>query len=56
QMAKRVRQAQVTLLEVGVLDENLHYGPYSRYWWKTNKVFDNKDITYFPVRIGQKTK
>ncbi|CAG8520896.1 8382_t:CDS:2, partial [Scutellospora calospora] len=56
QMAKRVRQAQVTLLEVGVLDETLHYGPYSRYWWKTNKVFDNKDITYFPIRIGQKTK
>lgn len=55
-MAKRIRQAQVTLLELGALDETLHYGPYSRYWWRTNKVFDNKDITYFPIRIGQKTK
>ena len=55
-MAKRICQAQVTLLELGALDETLHYGPYSRFWWKTNKVFDNKDITYFPIRIGQKTK
>ncbi|RIB02725.1 hypothetical protein C2G38_2227069, partial [Gigaspora rosea] len=52
-MAKRIRQAQVTLLEIGVLDETLHYGLYSRYWWK-NKVFD--DISYFPIRIGQETK
>ncbi|RIB14398.1 hypothetical protein C2G38_2195237 [Gigaspora rosea] len=55
-MAKRVRQAQVTLLEIGVLDKTLHYGPYSRYWWKTNKNFNDKDVTYFPIHIGQKTK
>ncbi|CAG8850909.1 20693_t:CDS:1, partial [Racocetra persica] len=54
-MTKRVRQAQVTLLELGILDETLHYGPYSRYWWKTNKAFD-QDISYFPIRVGQKTQ
>ena len=53
-MAKRVRQAQVTLLELGVFDEMLYYGLYLHYWWKTNKVFDNQDITYFPIRVGQK--
>ncbi|CAG8564615.1 6728_t:CDS:2, partial [Scutellospora calospora] len=37
----------------GVLDETLHYGPYSHYWWKTNKVFND---TYFPIHVRQKTK
>ena len=55
-MAKRVCQAQVTLLELGVLDETLYYGLYSHYWQKTNKVFDNQDTTYFLIRVGQKTQ
>ncbi|RIB02135.1 hypothetical protein C2G38_2228675, partial [Gigaspora rosea] len=44
----------VTLIENGILDKNLHYGAYSRYWWRLSNI--SKKKIYFPIRIGQKTK
>ena len=45
----------VTLLVTGSLVLDLHYGPYSRFWWQKN---NNKDVisNYFPIRVGQTTK
>ncbi|RIB12059.1 hypothetical protein C2G38_2201735 [Gigaspora rosea] len=43
-----------TLIENGILDENLHYGAYSRYWWRLSNI--GKKNAYFPIQIGQKTK
>ncbi len=55
---KNFRQSNISLVSPGVLDEMLHYGPYSRYWWKLLPNFskDNKDTSYFPIRVNQKTK
>ena len=46
----------VTLLTPGVIDQNLHYGPFSRYWWlsREKEVIYNTEIMY-PIRIGMKT-
>jgi hypothetical protein len=47
----------VTLLVVGSLLLDLHYGPYSRLWWqKNNNNSENEISNYFPIRIGQTTK
>ncbi|CAG8445252.1 6885_t:CDS:2 [Dentiscutata heterogama] len=48
-MAKRIRQAQVTLLEIGVLNETLHYGPYSHYCYTCQSdTFYTKTPVYDP--------
>ena len=47
------RSIPVTLLEMGCLIEELHYGPYARYWWQPS--INNKN-GFFPIRVGQKTK
>jgi hypothetical protein len=47
----------VTLLVVGSLLLDLHYGPYSRLWWQKNSDNNENEISnYFPIRIGQTTK
>src|SRR2546430_11012724 len=45
----RSREIVVTLLVTGSLVLDLHYGPYSRFWWQKN---NNKDVisNYFPDR------
>jgi hypothetical protein len=49
------RQINVSLISPGVLVENHHYGPYSRYWWKP--IPNSEEITtYFPIRVKQTTK
>ncbi|POG60936.1 hypothetical protein GLOIN_2v1708609 [Rhizophagus irregularis DAOM 181602=DAOM 197198] len=56
-MAPKAREIVVTLLVVGSILLDLHYGPYSRLWWQKNS--DNKEneiSNYFPIRIGQTTK
>src|SRR5436190_53841 len=45
----------VILIEVGTLVKDLHYGPFSRYWWEVPSVSD-LNISRFPIRVGQKTK
>ncbi|RHZ88383.1 hypothetical protein Glove_23g119 [Diversispora epigaea] len=47
------RSITVSLVNIGRLIEDLHYGSYSRFWWKLNNKENN---IYFPLRIGQKTK
>ncbi|CAB4432124.1 unnamed protein product [Rhizophagus irregularis] len=48
------RSITVSLVDFGSIIEEFHYGPYSRYWWKITT--DKKKGTYFPLRVGQKTK
>ncbi|CAB4471519.1 unnamed protein product [Rhizophagus irregularis] len=48
-------QTYVTLVETGSLVENLHYGPYSRYWWEILSIPDSNIQLRFPIRAGQKT-
>ncbi len=54
----KTREVAVTLLAIGSLLPDLHYGPYSRLWWQNNSNNNNNDneTTYFPIRIGQTTK
>lgn len=47
-------QVHVILLETGSLVENLHYGPFSRYWWEVPSISDSHTTTRFPIRVGQK--
>ena len=46
----------VILIEVGTLVKDLHYGPFSRYWWEVPSVSDLNICSRFPIRVGQKTK
>ncbi|CAB4382380.1 unnamed protein product [Rhizophagus irregularis] len=54
----RIRSAPcdyiLSLVDFGSIIEEFHYGPYSRYWWKITT--DKENGTYFPLRVGQKTK
>jgi hypothetical protein len=47
-------QVYVILLETGSLVENLHYGPFSRYWWEVPSISDSHTTTWFLIRVGQK--
>ena len=49
-------QTYVILVETGLLVENLHYGPFSRYWWEFPSISDSNTYSQFPIRVGQKTK
>ncbi|RIA86477.1 hypothetical protein C1645_829198 [Glomus cerebriforme] len=48
-------QTYVILIETGSLVENLHYGPFSRYWWELPSVPNLHTQPRFPIRVGQKT-
>ncbi|CAB4392453.1 unnamed protein product [Rhizophagus irregularis] len=48
------RSITVSLVDFGSIIEEFHYGLYSRYWWKI--TIDKENGTYFPLRVGQKTK
>ncbi|PKY19716.1 hypothetical protein RhiirB3_438997 [Rhizophagus irregularis] len=43
---------RVTLIKPGTIVPELHYGPYSFYWW----IISNENETLFPIRLGQQTK
>src|ERR1700722_1616454 len=49
---KMVQNLRVTLMKPGFIVPELHYGPYSFYWWITS----NENNTTFPIRLGQQTK
>jgi len=59
-MVKR-KEYQVSLVSPGVLDENIHYGPFSRDWWETRSSrctnTNNKTATpvLYPIRINMRT-
>ncbi|RHZ83505.1 hypothetical protein Glove_91g130 [Diversispora epigaea] len=46
------QNSRTTLITLGFIVSELHYGPYSSYWW----LISNKDQTIFPIRLGQKVK
>ncbi|CAG8449188.1 10055_t:CDS:2 [Funneliformis caledonium] len=52
-MVKNSHQLSVFLENTGLLVQELHYGPYSRFWWD----FSNENnIANFPIRLGQQVK
>jgi len=59
-MVKR-KEYQVSLVSPGVLDENIHYGQFSRDWWETRSSrctnTNNKTATpvLYPIRINMRT-
>src|SRR5437870_1679759 len=44
-----------TLITTGSLISEIHYGPYSRYWWELPSLPNRENLPYFPIRVGQKT-
>jgi hypothetical protein len=54
-MVKR-KEYQVSLVSSGVLDKNLHYGPFSRDWWETRCTKNTTETpNLYPIRINMKT-
>ncbi|CAG8588210.1 3192_t:CDS:1 [Funneliformis mosseae] len=52
-MAKNSRQLSVFLENTGSLLQELHYGPYSRFWWDFSA---EKNIVNFSIRLDQQVK
>jgi hypothetical protein len=52
-MAKNSRQLSVFLENTGSLVHELHYGPYSRFWWDFSA---EKNTVNFPIRLDQQVK
>src|SRR4051794_6674454 len=49
------RKISVSLISPGIIVEKYHYGPYSRYWWRS--LPNSEEITtHFPIRVKQTTK
>ena len=49
----KTRCIPVTLLNKGALVNDLHYGPFSRYWWQSSdngKVFSIRGFLFGSVR------
>src|SRR5215212_3332300 len=54
-MSKR-KQYQVSLISLGFIDENIHYGPFSRDWWETRCTKNTTQTSkLYPIRINMKT-
>jgi hypothetical protein len=54
-MGKR-KEYQVSLVSLGLIDENFHYGPFSRDWWKTRCTKNTTETpNLYPIRINMKT-
>ncbi|CAB4375792.1 unnamed protein product [Rhizophagus irregularis] len=47
-----VQTLRITLIKPGTIVPELHYRPYSFYWW----IISNENETLFPIRLGQQTK
>ena len=54
-MTKR-KEYQVSLVSPGILDENIHYGPFSRDWWESRHTNNtNRTSGLYPIRINMRT-
>src|SRR5688572_3446395 len=55
-MSKR-KTYQVSLVSLGSLNENLHFGPFSQNWWESRQdnICDNETSGLYPIRINMKT-
>ena len=47
-----VQNSRVILIKSGSIVSELHYGPYSFFWW----TISNENNTIFSIRLGQQTK
>ncbi|POG66945.1 hypothetical protein GLOIN_2v1481913 [Rhizophagus irregularis DAOM 181602=DAOM 197198] len=45
----KCKKYDVSLIKVGKLDEELHFGAFGRFWWKT------RDNILYPIRLEMKT-
>ncbi|CAB4491079.1 unnamed protein product [Rhizophagus irregularis] len=45
----KCKKYDVSLIKVGKLDEELHFGPFGRFWWKS------RDNILYPIRLEMKT-
>ncbi len=49
----------VSLVSVGSLEEDLHFGDFSRNWWETRQAINSNDVgsvsVLYPIRINMKT-
>jgi hypothetical protein len=54
----RQQNISVSLVSTGKLTENIHYGPFSRYWWTPNSgnATSEAERQLIPIRVGQKTR
>ncbi|CAG8844693.1 45573_t:CDS:1, partial [Gigaspora margarita] len=52
-MSKHIN-ASVTLLALGSIVNDLHYGPYFCFWWHNHSNSNLKHL--IPIRVGQKTR
>ncbi|RHZ51818.1 hypothetical protein Glove_469g42 [Diversispora epigaea] len=55
-MSKR-KTYQVSLVSLGSLNENLHFGPFSQNWWESRQdnIGDNETSGLYLIRINMKT-
>ena len=44
------------IIDVGYIDDNLHYGPYASYWWQEKMDPITKAKILFPIRIKLNTQ
>ncbi|CAJ0634749.1 7232_t:CDS:2 [Entrophospora sp. SA101] len=55
----RSKDYPVSLISVGFLKENLHFGDFSQNWWETRQSNNSNDIDnisiLYPIRIGMET-
>src|SRR6266487_1760043 len=55
----RSKDYPVSLISVGSLKENLHFGDFSQNWWETRQSNNSNDIDsisiLYPIRIGMET-
>ncbi|CAG8669600.1 5062_t:CDS:2, partial [Gigaspora rosea] len=54
-MSKNTHQLLVLLENTGSLIQELHYGPYSQFWWNFS-VEKNICTVNFPIHLGQQVK
>ena len=45
-----------TIIDLGYINNKLHYGPFASYWWFSKKDPNTKSIKYYPIRLNLKTK
>lgn len=48
------KSTKSTLLDIGFITNNIHYGPFASYWWYSKKDPSTKIIKLYPIRLNLK--
>ena len=48
-MSKR-KEVSPTLASRGIIDFNLHYGPFAHHWW--HEISTENGSEFYPIRLG----